>query len=139
MSRFSTPLLLASLVLVLAACGVPKQVIPVSTNPMGATVYADGEKAGTSPCSVKLDKKSDHLLTIVKDGYEQVEVVLERRFKPDKALRDGVISGIIRGGDVEGVAAETAREVDEQERSGEAYELTPTIVTIKLIPKGDRL
>ncbi|MBG0791098.1 MAG: PEGA domain-containing protein [Desulfovibrionaceae bacterium] len=132
-------MLLATLLVAPAACGVPKQSVPVSTDPIGATVYADGKKMCVSPCAVKLDKQSDHLLTIVKEGFEQEEIVLKRRFKPDKALRDGVISGIIKGGDPKGVAAETAREVDEQERSGEAYELAPAIVTIKLAPKGDRI
>ncbi|MGE4422011.1 MAG: PEGA domain-containing protein [Pseudodesulfovibrio sp.] len=123
--------------LTLCACGVPRQKIPVSTDPLGATVYADGEKTcASTPCSVSLDRKSDHLLTIVKDGYEQEEVVLHRRFQPDKALRDGVISGMILGGGPEGVASRTAKEVDEQERSGEAYVLEPSIVTIKLTPKG---
>lgn len=123
--------------LLVCACGVPKQKIPISTDPLGATVYADGEKScASTPCSVRLDRKSDHLLTIVKNGYEQEEVLILRRFKPDKAIRDGVISGIIRGGDPEAVASGTAREVDEQERSGEAYVLEPSIVTIKLTPKG---
>ena len=123
--------------LLACACGVPRQKIPVSTDPLGATVYADGEKIrAATPCSVSLDRKSDHLLTIVKDGYEQEEIVLRRRFKPDKAIRDGVISGMILGGGPEGVASRTAKEVDEQERSGEAYVLEPSIVTIKLTPKG---
>ena len=132
------PALLAALAcLALCACGAPRQAIPVSTDPLGAAVYADGAKAcGATPCSVSLDRRSDHLLTIVKDGYEQADVVIRRRFKPDKAIRDGIVSGIIRGGDPRDVASQTAREVDEQERSGEAYELTPSIVTIKLTPKG---
>lgn len=123
----------------LAACGVPKQKIPVSTDPIGATVYADGVKTCTSPCSVSFDKKSDHLVTIVKEGYEQEEIVVKRQFKPDEAIRDGIISGVIRGGDPKDVAKETAREVDEQERSGEAYELEPSIITVKLRPTGDEL
>jgi len=133
------PALLAALVgLTLCACGVPRQTIPVSTDPLGAAVYADGGKAcGSTPCSVSLDRRSDHLLTIVKDGYEQVDVVIRRRFKPDKAIRDGIVSGMILGGNPRDVASQTAREVDEQERSGEAYELTPSIVTIKLTPKGE--
>lgn len=136
MPRSITLFALACLLL-LAACGVPKQKIPVSTDPMGATVYADGEMAcASTPCAVRLDRQSDHLLTIVKDGYEQEEVVIHRRFKPDKAIRDGVISGIILGGAPEDVASKTAKEVDEQERSGEAYVLEPPIVTIKLTPKG---
>ena len=139
MTRSATPFLLMACLLMLAACGVPKQKIPVSTDPIGAIVYVDGEKAGTSPCSVRVDKQGDHLLTIVKDGYEQEEIILKRQFKPDRALRDGVISGIIRGGGAEGVAKETAKEVDEQERTGEAYVLTPSIVTIRLTPRGDQL
>lgn len=123
----------------LAACGPPKQKIPVSTDPIGATVYADGRKTCTTPCSVSLDKQGEHLITIVKDGYAQEEVVIQRRFKPDKALRDGVISGILKGGDPKEVAGETAKEVDEQERSGEAYELTPSIITIKLKPSGNSI
>lgn len=127
--------------LVLAGgCGVPKQKIPVSTDPLGATVYADGRKTCSStPCSVSLDRGSDHLLTIVKEGYVQEEVVIRRRFKPDRAIRDGIISGIIKGGDPKDVASETAREVDEQERSGEAYELAPPIVTIRLTPLGKEI
>ncbi|MGE4193853.1 MAG: PEGA domain-containing protein [Pseudodesulfovibrio sp.] len=134
--------LLATLAcLVLACgCGVPKQKIPVSTDPLGATVYADGRKACSStPCAVSLDRTSDHLLTIVKEGYVQEEVVIRRRFKPDRALRDGILSGIVKGGAPETVAAETAREVDEQERSGEAYELVPPIVTIRLTPAGKEI
>jgi hypothetical protein len=127
---------LACLLLV-AACGVPKQKIAVSTDPLGATVYADGKKTcGATPCSVSLDRQSDHLLTIVKEGYKQEEIMIRRRFKPDRAIRDGVISGIIKGADPKDVASETAREVDEQERSGEAYVLDPSIVTIKLTPAG---
>lgn len=139
MIRSAASIFLIACLLALAACGVPKQKIPVSTDPIGAAVYADGAKVCTSPCSVRLDKQSDHLLTIVKDGYEQEEVILKRQFKPDKAIRDGVISGIFKGGDPQGVAKETAKEVDEQERSGEAYVLTPSIITIRLTPKGDQL
>jgi len=122
--------------LLLAGCGVPKQKIPVSTNPIGATIYADGKKACTTPCSVSFDKQSDHLITIVKDGYEQEEVVISRQFMPDEAIRDGAISGILKGGDPKDVAGEVAKEMDEQERSGEAYELVPSIVTVTLAPKG---
>ena len=109
---------------------------PVSTNPIGATIYADGKQTCTSPCSVSFDRKSDHLITVVKDGYEQEEIIITRQFMPDEAIRAGAISGILRGGDPKDVAGEVAREVDEQERSGEAYELVPAIVTVTLTPKG---
>jgi len=139
MTRRIAPLLLIICIAALAACGVPKQKIPVSTNPIGATVYADGKKACTTPCTVSFDKQSKHLITIVKEGYRQEEVVIERRFMPDKAIRDGAISGILIGGDPKDVAGEVAKEVDEQERSGEAYELDPSIVIITLTPQGTSL
>ncbi|NDV20210.1 PEGA domain-containing protein [Pseudodesulfovibrio sp. JC047] len=126
-------------VLLLAACGPPKQKIPVSTDPIGATVYADGKKTCTSPCSVSLDKQGEHLITIVKEGYQQEEIIVRRQFKPDRAVRDGVISGLLKGGDPKDVAEETAKKVDEQERSGEAYELTPSIITQTLTPNQSGL
>jgi len=131
---FQLTLLLVVLAYGLAACGVPKQKIPVSTNPIGATVWADGRKVCTTPCAVSLDRQGDHLLTIVREGYEQVDLTVTRRFKPDRALRDGLIGGILKGGQPEDVGKEVAREVDEQERSGEAYELVPAVITITLQP-----
>ncbi len=134
-----TIFILLSIVYMLAlmGCGVPKQKIPVSTNPIGATVYADGKKTCISPCSVSFDRKSDHLLTIVMEGYEQEDLEITRQFMPDEAIRDGIISGVLKGGDPKEVGTEVAKEVDEQERSGEAYELVPAIVTVKLRPKAD--
>ncbi len=130
------PATLIACSLILASCGVPKQKIPVSTNPIGATIYADGKQTCTSPCSVSFDKKRDHLITVVKDGYEQKEIIITRQFMPDEAIRDGAISGIFRGGDPKEMAKEIAREMDEQDRSGEAYELIPAIVTVTLTPTG---
>lgn len=127
-------LLMVLCLLLFAACGPPKQKIPVSTNPLGATVYADGKKVCTSPCAVRFDKQSDHLITITKEGFEQVDLKVTRQFKPDGAIRDGVITGILLGGDPKEVGTEVAKEVDEQERSGEAYVLQPDIVTITLQP-----
>jgi len=132
--RLTTTLILLYII-ALTGCGPAKQRIPVSTNPIGATVYADGTKACTSPCAVSFDKQSNHLITIVKDGYEQVDLTVTRRFQPDKAIRDGLISGALKGGKPEEIGGEVAKKVDEQERSGEAYVLEPDVVTVTLTPK----
>ena len=124
---------LAGLALLLAACGPPSQVIPVSTNPLGATVYADGDKACTTPCKVRLAKTSEHLLTIVKPGYEQVDLTITRQYRPDKALR-GAVQDILTGSDPEEVLGSAAKRADEQEKSGEAYDLVPSIISITLKP-----
>lgn len=134
LKKLTNVVLMAFCLSMLAACGAPKQKIPVSTNPLGATIYADGKKICTSPCSVTLTRDSNHLLTIVKDGYEQVDMEISRQFMPDEAIRDGIITGVLKGGDPKEVGQEVAKEMDEQERSGEAYELVPDIVTVTLTP-----
>lgn len=136
MAKTTAPLFIILVyILALTGCGPAKQKIPVSTNPIGATIYADGKKVCTSPCAVSFDKQSNHLITIVKDGYEQVDLTVTREFKPDKAIRDGLITGVLTGGDPKEVGSEVAKEVDEQERSGEAYVLMPDIITVTLTPK----
>ena len=123
---------LMPLALLLAACGPPSQVIPISTNPLGATVYADGDRACTTPCKVRLAKTSEHLLTIVKPGYEQVDLTITRQYRPDKALREAAIQGILTGGEPEDILGAAAKEADEQEKSGEAYDLVPSVISITL-------
>lgn len=122
------------LALLLTACGAPKQSIPISTNPLGAVVFADGIKACTTPCSISLSRTSEHLLTIVKPGFEQVDMTVSRQFRPDKPLRDAALGAILSGKDPKEAAAEAAKEVDEQEKSGEAYELVPSMIQVKLEP-----
>ncbi len=82
--------------------------IPVSTNPSRNRVCRR-TKICTTPCSVRFDKQSNHLLTIVKDGYEQVDLEITRQFMPDEALRDGAIYGILKDGDPKDVAGEVPR------------------------------
>lgn len=53
------------------------QKIPVSTDPVGALVYLDGRQVcAATPCSVEASTDQAHLLTIVKDGYNQKEIPL---------------------------------------------------------------
>lgn len=133
--KFTPAFIIIVYMLVLVGCGSAKQKIPVSTNPIGATIYADGKRICTSPCAVSFDRQNNHLITIVKDGYEQVDLEISREFKPDRAIRDGLITGVLKGGDPQKVGEEVAKEMDEQERSGEAYVLSPDIVTVTLTPK----
>lgn len=122
------------LTLALAACGPPKQTIPISTNPLGALVYADGVKTCTTPCAVTLTKDREHLVTIVKDGYEQVDLDITRQFRPDKAARDVLLDGILTGGDPKTVLGQAADDLDKKEKSGEAYDLVPSIIKVLLRP-----
>lgn len=130
--------LVALFFLSLAACGpkVYTQAVPVSTNPLGASVYADGREVCKTPCSVTLPRNADHILTIVKDGYAQEDVVLTRSYEPRalvlKAAR--AIGGIGPTTDPRQVVDEGAKELADMEESGEAYHFVPGIVRLDLAP-----
>lgn len=130
--------LAALLFLSLAACG-PKvyvQAVPVSTNPLGAAVYADGREVCRTPCAVKLARNADHILTILKDGYKQEDVVLVRRYEPRalmlKAAR--ALGGLGPATDPRQVVDAGASELAGMEESGEAYRFDPGYVRLDLTP-----
>jgi hypothetical protein len=50
------------------------QKIPVTSNPAGARIIADGKDMGVTPLSLKLAKKKDHLIRVEKEGYVPVEI-----------------------------------------------------------------
>ncbi|OPY60641.1 MAG: PEGA domain protein [Syntrophorhabdaceae bacterium PtaU1.Bin034] len=120
-------------------CSAPvlKQDVPVSTNPVGAKVFADGVFVGYSPTTVSLERTRDHILTLIKDNYRQEDVQITRQYQQDKvmlnAIRSGVNSGLFfkdaRMGMNSGFNA-----IDSQEKSGEAYILVPPIISITLYP-----
>jgi hypothetical protein len=80
-------------------CSVPilRQDIPVSTNPLGATIYADGQMRGQTPGTVSFERNRDHLLTLVKDDYRQVDVAVRRQYQSDRVLMRAVQMGVNSG------------------------------------------
>lgn len=142
--QLRTVLMTAALlaVLLLAGCAgktrVLKQKVPVSTNPVGAQVYADGEVACTTPCSVQLERNSDHLLTLVKPGYAQVDVEVLRKYRGE-AMFDVVREGLKGGLDSPGATIDDGMDkAEEQKQTGEAYELHPKIVRVRLWEEGSQ-
>lgn len=73
---------------------VPTEPVVISTNPIGATIYADGTQHGVSPQTIDLRLDSDHIITIVKDGYVQETIEINRVFKKDKQIKNAIQSGI---------------------------------------------
>ncbi|MDK2955525.1 MAG: hypothetical protein PWQ57_1021 [Desulfovibrionales bacterium] len=124
--------------ILLAGCGPAMQKIPVSSNPGGAQVYADGAPACAAPCVVELSKDQDHILTFRLDGYRQTDVPIKRQYQTMQVLRNSAASGInaagMMGGTAQGGAANALMNMAYQEESGEAYVLTPTTVTVDLAP-----
>lgn len=123
------PKLMLCAALAASLCGcVATQKVPVSTDPVGATVYLDGKVVcAATPCSVEVPKDQDHLLTIVKDGYRQRDVPVRRVYDAVGALREGVREGV-RAGNVMGAV----KSADDRERDGSDYRLAPDMVTLRL-------
>jgi hypothetical protein len=134
--------LLASCLVVLLLGGgcetvVLRQDIPVSTNPMGARILADGKPAGQTPGTVSLERNKDHILTIVKDNYQQVDIVINRQYQSNKVLMKAVQSGVNSGLFFKnaGMGMNSGfNSVSNQEATGEAYVLVPPSVAVTLIP-----
>ncbi|HOD75352.1 MAG TPA: PEGA domain-containing protein, partial [Syntrophorhabdaceae bacterium] len=111
---------------------------PVSTNPMGARILADGKPAGQTPGTVSLERNKDHILTIVKENYQQVDVVINRQYQSNKVLMKAVQSGVNSGLFFKnaGMGMNSGfNSISNQEATGEAYVLIPPSVAVTLIPK----
>ena len=57
------------------------QTVPVSTNPMGAKIYANGQYVGQTPTSISLERNRDHILTLIKEDYQQKDVIIRRVYQ----------------------------------------------------------
>jgi hypothetical protein len=121
--------------LALSACSAATQNIPVSSNPVGAQVMADGQAVGTTPCNVTLKRTQPHILTVKKDGYKQVDVQITRKYDTAGVTRDATQSGLWQssnGADAEGAVANALMSVGAEEESGDAYVLSPASVVVRL-------
>lgn len=131
--------LLCVIALIGCGCSVPvlRQDLPVSSDPLGATIYADGEVVGQTPATVSLARNRDHLLTLVKEDYRQVDVAVTRQYQSDRVLMRAVQMGMNSGHFFHEVRMGLTRgfnAVSEQEASGEAYILVPSVVQVELTP-----
>jgi hypothetical protein len=129
--------LLVALSFVACSTTVLRQDIPVSTNPLGARIFADGAFVGYSPTTVSLERTKDHILTLVKDDYRQTDVHIRRLYQRDKvmlnAIRSGVDSGLFFKDARMGVGSGFSA-ISSQEQSGAAYILAPPTVAVTLYP-----
>jgi len=53
--------------------------VSMNSNPTGAEVWIDGNRAGTTPVTIDLDHKSEHVVVFIKEGYEEVSCRLNRK------------------------------------------------------------
>lgn len=135
--RFSVFLLFVAVIG--CGCTVPilRQDIPVSTNPLGATIYANGQMVGMSPGTVSLERNRDHILTLVKDDFRQADVPVRRQYQSDRVLMRAVQMGLNSGlffNDARMGINSGFNSISQQEESGEAYILVPSVVQVDLTP-----
>jgi len=125
--------------LLASGCSKPvlKQDIPVTTNPLGAKILANGQPMGQTPSSVSLERNRDHILTLLKDGYRQEDVVVKRKYQSEKVFLKAVKSGVNSGlffKDPRMAINSGYSAMEQQEESGEAYLLEPPTVSVTLTP-----
>ena len=116
---------------------VYKQSVPVSTNPVGAKVYVNGEPAGETPTAVELERTRTHVITLIKEDYRQADVVINRKKNSQEQLFKAINSGVSTGMFFKDPAMGMMRGMDAynmQEQTGEAYILYPSAVTVTLEP-----
>ena len=118
---------------------IAMQSVPVSSNPMGATVLADGKDACIAPCTVSLARNADHILTFKKDQYRQQDVIIKRVYQQEKVLMKAVSSGMntssmMMGDKTAWGVSSGVNSIDSQEQTGEAYVLSPSAVAVTLVP-----
>ncbi|PKN34089.1 MAG: hypothetical protein CVU61_10005 [Deltaproteobacteria bacterium HGW-Deltaproteobacteria-19] len=139
--RIRLAVMIGLVAILVCGCSSPvlKQDIPVSTNPMGASIYANGQPVGITPGTVSLERNRSHILTLVKENYRQEDVVIERLYQKDKAylkaIQSGIHSGLFFKDAAMGVGS-SMTSLSSQEETGEAYILYPSAVKVTLAPLG---
>lgn len=93
------------------------QTVPVSSSPSGARVFADGQHVGTTPCQVELSRRTSHIISFEKEGYEDTAVHLTREVSAMTA--GNVLIGGLIGLGVDAV-------------SGANFRLVPEAVSVSL-------
>lgn len=133
--------LLASLI-VLAGCATPvlQQRVPVSTEPPGALALDDGGGSCRTPCALDLDRNRDHIVMLELPGYDSQDVVVRRQYRTADVLLSAINSGLNSARAFNnaswalqsGINAKNA-----QEQSGAAYDLEPSVISVRLRPQGN--
>ncbi len=132
-------IMLGLIALLASGCSAPvlKQDIPVTTNPLGAKIYANGQFMGTTPNTVSLERTRNHILTLIKENYRQEDVVVEKQYQKERvylrAIQSGVNSGLFFKNPAMGITSGMGS-ISSQEETGEAFILAPPAVKVTLTP-----
>ncbi len=90
MNKIISLFLTVVFVLSLSSCAAifngSKKRINITSNTPDSKIYVDGELVGTETASVKLRRKSDHSITVKKDGCKSQTIPLDKEFQIGWAL-----------------------------------------------------
>lgn len=95
------------------------QAVSVSSDPPGARVEVDGDPQGSTPISMELKRKHNHLITITMDGYQTEQIAVNK-------VMSGAVAGNILAGGFIGWGIDAA--------SGAQYKLKPDTIAVVLRP-----
>ncbi|VXC97899.1 conserved exported hypothetical protein [Oceanicaulis sp. 350] len=119
--------------LALGACGTitrgSNDTWEVSTTPIGASVQtSNGYSCDSTPCAIKMPRRSEFVATITRDGYEDATVNVTHQVSGQggAAMAGNVLVGGIIGA---GIDAST----------GAMHDLTPNPVHLELVPISPEL
>jgi hypothetical protein len=99
----------------------------VETTPPGATVStSNGYHCDSTPCAIKMPRRSEFVATIEKDGYETVTVNVTHQISG--AGGAGMAGNVLVGGLI-GVAVDAS--------TGAMNDLVPNPVVVELVPLSE--
>lgn len=117
---------------------IESQIIPITSNPVGATVYADGTRIGLTPCQATLNKNSDHMITVIKDGYTQQVIMVYRTLDQFKTISKTFSDTMDKPIDLENIqenVKKAQKSYERQEKTGESYTLSPSMIYVIMQPE----
>lgn len=122
--RFATAMLVASVGL--SGCATVlngvNQPVDFNSDPDGAVIALYSGQSCTTPCSFELRRGNDNIVTFSKEGYQDVEVMMQSR------TGGGVAGNLLAGGIIGGV-------VDAS--NGASNHLYPDPVYVRMVPEGE--
>lgn len=65
--------------------------VSMNSNPVGAEVWIDGNRAGTTPVTVTLDHKDEHVIVFTKEGYTETSCRINRKVGAGWVVLDVVL------------------------------------------------